>query len=185
MQGLGDSLDKLELLSEQRKLLEGIVREQQEAKQAREQNELSERVLEALVAGELTPPMHFVTNSRPDQIEEVQDIHGMTLLHWAVRKGYTILVFNILEKRPRLADAATKPTCTPPAWTPLMLLAEMPVPSPGRDGVLYEEKMSALRQQAAVLANNMTGVTHGYNAECSGLIDTFSNWFVLFCIGKN
>ena len=132
----------LELLLEQKDLLENFVREQQAAVELARPapSDRGQRALQALASGRETEAMCWINSARPDQVAEVDDEIGQTLLHWAVRAPCLRAFFAVLDKAPQLAHKPTKVSKNPAGWTPLMMLTQ----SKWHDEVLMHKMASSL-----------------------------------------
>ena len=145
-----------DLLEEQKKLLETVVAEQEASKLARETQQSGHEALDAVAQGRVGDCIDWVDAARPEQVREVVDANGLNLLHWAVRENCLQLVFRLLAKCPDLANRTTKPSRTPPSWTPLMMLAQNQVPNEAMGRVNFERADTCLRQMSQALVNHMS-----------------------------
>lgn len=112
-----------ELLEAHKNSIEKVL-EQQDAKQ-KEANAAGD-VFQAMMNQDWQKASELLEPLRPEQVEQMQDYGGLTVLHHAVRSGSCDLVLAILTKSPSLANRVTLPHRQPGNWTPLMILANVP-----------------------------------------------------------
>ena len=99
---------------------------QQEAKEKQETT-LGE-VMSALMQGAWATAKALLDPLRPEEVEQMVDYGGMTVLHHAVRSLDLDFVLSICTKCPTLVNKATLPHRQPGHWTALMILANMKTP---------------------------------------------------------
>ena len=95
-----------------------------ESRQTTGQDDRETGLLDMILRNDEAGALAMVRSLRSDVLASVQDLAGMTALHWAVRVGSLSLVFAILEKTPQLADRPTTVGRSPPHWTALMVMAD-------------------------------------------------------------
>lgn len=141
-----------ELLTEQRQAMEKLLAEQLKVQEARELQDQESRVLTALSGGEVTDVLRFINAARPEQVERVKDVRGMTLMHVAVRTCNLQVVFALLSKAPELVNVPTFAERTPQRWTPLMVLADKQVDA--AFGAVKNQMQAAIVQHMTEAAIN-------------------------------
>lgn len=141
-----------ELLTEQRQVMENLLAEQVKLQEARELQDQESRVLTALSGGEVATVLSFIEAARPEQVERVKDVRGMTLMHVAVRTCNLQVVFALLSKAPELVNVPTFVERTPQRWTPLMVLADKQVDA--AFGAVKNQMQAAIVQHMTEAAIN-------------------------------
>lgn len=130
---LGAGLDEIgqKSTSEEMARLTDLLAEQQAFLQKMQQEAEDRKLLEAdkfllddIHHGRTEAALGKIERMRPEQLQAISDLAGMTALHHAVRSGNLPLVFALSERAPELANVATKIERTPPCWTALMILAD-------------------------------------------------------------
>ena len=116
----------LELMGEQQQFLQKMLDHAAERQEKEEQASTRDWLLQNIMSGGQAESLRVIASLRPNDLRDIRDLAGMTVLHWAVRVADREVVQQILSRAPDLANIPTHLQRQPPGWTPLMILADKP-----------------------------------------------------------
>eukprot|EP00971_Amphidinium_carterae_P093708 1854518-Amphidinium_carterae.1 len=113
--------EMIRTLQETKALTERVLEQNGEAS-----TQAASEVITAVMEDRLQEASGRVGQMSVAQVGAIRDVAGMTLVHHAVRAGSYRMVWEILQKCPDLANAATHARGPPSHWTALMVLCDLP-----------------------------------------------------------